>query len=181
LEAIIELDKNLFIFLNNLGLELFDPVWLVITDKKSSIPLYLFLLYYIFKKSEIKQFIKYIIFIILLIVFTDQLSVFFKNFFERLRPCHDLDYGFRLVKEGCGGLYGFFSSHASNSFGIATFLYLTLNKYSSNLKYIFIWALFVSYSRIYVGVHYPMDIFVGIVFGISSGYIFSYVFNKIKI
>ena len=115
MEAIIELDKNLFIFLNNLGLELFDPVWLVITDKKSSIPLYLFLLYYIFKKSEIKQFIKYIIFIILLIVFTDQVSVFFKNFFERLRPCHDLDYGFRLVKEGCGGLYGFFSSHASNS------------------------------------------------------------------
>tara|TARA_B100000965_G_scaffold37054_1_gene27354 strand:+ start:1650 stop:2195 length:546 start_codon:yes stop_codon:yes gene_type:complete len=181
LEALIELDKNLFIFLNSLGLEMFDSIWLFITDKKSSIPLYLFLLYYIFKKNETKIFLKYIIIITLLVLFTDQISVFFKNYFQRLRPCHDLDLDIRLVKEGCGGLYGFFSSHATNSFGIATFIYISLYKYSKYFKYVFLWALIVSYSRIYVGVHFPMDIVIGIIIGIFSGYLFSLIFNKIRI
>jgi undecaprenyl-diphosphatase len=77
------------------------------------------------------------------------------------------------VKEGCGGLYGFFSSHAANSFGIATFFYLTQKKHSNLFKFLFLWALIVSYSRVYIGVHFPIDIVVGICFGIFSGYIFS--------
>ena len=175
MEALLELDKNIFLFLNSLGSTEFDFIWMFITDKKSSIPLYVLLLVFLFKKTNNKEFFKYLFFIVLLILFTDQISGFFKDFFQRLRPCHDLSINshMRLVKEGCGGLYGFFSSHAANSFGIATFFYLTQKKYSNLFKFLFLWALIVSYSRIYIGVHFPIDIVIGICFGIFSGYIFS--------
>ena len=181
METLIEIDKFLIIFLNSLGSDSYDFIWLLITNKKSSIPLYLFLLFFIYKKFPIKEFLKYLFLIALLILFTYQISGFFKDYFQRLRPCHDQDINsfIRIVKEGCGGLYGFFSSHAANSFVIATFFYLTLKNYSTLFKYLFLWALIVSYSRIYVGVHFPIDIIFGICFGIFSGYMFSLIFlNK---
>mgnify|MGYP000011602236 FL=1 len=186
METLFDLDKSLFVFLNSLGSKPFDLLWLIVTNKTSSFPLYIFLLIYLFKKTESKNFNLTILFIALLILFTDQMSNFFKIYFERLRPCHneDLNTYIRIVKEGCGGLYGFFSAHAANSFAIATFFYFKLNKYSKHFKYLFIWALIVSYSRIYVGVHYPIDIIFGIFFGIFSGYVFysflSIINKKIK-
>ena len=77
--------------------------------------------------------------IIILIFLTDQTSGFFKDYFQRFRPCHDQDINtlIRIVREGCGGLYGFFSAHAANTFAVATFFYFTLNKYSKNFKYLF--------------------------------------------
>ena len=89
METLIDLDKSLFVFLNALGIELFDAFWMFVTNKKSSIPLYLFLIYYIYKKLSHAEFLKYIVLISILIVFTDQLSKFFKDYFERFRPCHD--------------------------------------------------------------------------------------------
>ena len=110
MESLIELDKSIFIFLNNLGIEFFDNLWLIITDKKSSIPLYLILIFFLYKTLKRYDFIKYLIVIIILITLTDQTSGFFKDYFERLRPCHDLSINnqIRIVKQGCGGLYGFF-------------------------------------------------------------------------
>ncbi len=180
METLIELDKALFVYLNSLGSENYDLIWLFITDKKSSIPLYLILIYFLCKKFLLKDLFKYLFITLLLILFTDQISGFFKDYFERLRPCHDQEINsyIRIVKQGCGGLFGFFSSHAANSFGLATFFYLTLKNYSNLFKYLFLWALIVSYSRIYVGVHFPIDIISGIYFGIFSGYIFSLIFSK---
>ena len=89
METLIDLDKSLFVFLNALGIELFDAFWMFVTNKKSSIPLYLFLIYYIYKKLSHAEFLKYIVLISILIVFTDQLSNLFKDYFERFRPCHD--------------------------------------------------------------------------------------------
>ena len=183
MESLIELDKIIFIYLNSLGLEFFDTLWLFITDKKSSIPLYLFLIFYLYKKKSTIEFLKYLILISFLILFTDQASGFFKDYFQRLRPCHDQEINsyIRIVKEGCGGLYGFFSAHAANTFAVATFFYFTLKKYSNCFKYLFIWALVVSYSRIYVGVHFPIDILFGACFGIILGYLFSLCSNKINL
>ena len=90
MEALLELDKNIFLFLNSLGSTKFDIIWMFITDKKSSIPIYIFLLVFLFKKTNKKEFFKYLFYIFLLILFTDQISGFFKDFFQRLRPCHDL-------------------------------------------------------------------------------------------
>ena len=183
MESLIDLDKALFIFLNSLGSESFDFFWLLITDKKSSIPLYMFLIYYIYKKLSYKIFFKHLVLIIILIFLTDQTSGFFKDYFQRFRPCHDQDINtlIRIVREGCGGLYGFFSAHAANTFAVATFFYFKLNKYSKNFKYLFFWAIIVSYSRIYIGVHFPIDIIFGACFGITLGYLFSFFFNKISL
>ena len=80
---------------------------------------------------------------------------------------------FRVVKESCGGLYSFFSAHAANSFAFATFIFFMTRKCYRKLSFVlFIWALIVSYSRIYIGVHFPLDIIFGAVYGIASGYIF---------
>jgi len=180
LESLIELDKVLFVFFNSLGHESFDFIWLLITNKKFSIPLYIFLLIYLYKKFSTNDFLKYLLIVAFLILFTDQISGFFKDYFQRLRPCHDPEINsyIRIVKKGCGGLYGFFSSHAANTFALATFYYLLLGKYSHFFKFLFVWALFVSYSRIYVGVHFPIDVLFGICFGILSGYIFSLIASK---
>ena len=183
MESLIDLDKALFVFLNTLGSESFDFFWLLITNKKSSIPLYIILIYYIYKKLSFKNFFKYLFLIIILILLTDQTSGFFKDYFQRLRPCHDQNINtlIRIVKEGCGGLYGFFSAHAANTFAVATFFYFTLNRYSKKFKYLFLWAIIVSYSRIYVGVHFPIDIIFGACFGITLGYLFSFFSNKISL
>lgn len=180
LDFILEIDKETFIYLNSLGSSTFDKFWLLISDKKSSIPLYIFLIYFLKKNLNLKHFISSIIFIGLLILFTDQISGFFKDYYERLRPCHDqlIISKIRIVKESCGGLYSFFSSHASNSFALASFFYFLMSKKNKYIKLIFVWALTVSYSRIYIGVHFPLDIICGTFFGLFSGYLFSRVLNK---
>ena len=180
LDFILEIDKETFIYLNSLGSSTFDNFWLLISDKKSSIPLYIFLIYFLKKNLNSKHFINSIIFIGLLILFTDQISGFFKDYYERLRPCHDqlIISKIRIVKESCGGLYSFFSSHASNSFALASFFYFLMSKKNRYIKLLFVWALIVSYSRIYIGVHFPLDIICGTFFGLFSGYLFSWVLNK---
>tara|TARA_B100001939_G_scaffold141055_1_gene122104 strand:- start:425 stop:1018 length:594 start_codon:yes stop_codon:yes gene_type:complete len=185
MDQILELDKSLFIYLNSLGSVEYDAVWLTITNKFSHIPLYLFLIYLLIKKSlKINKSKKKILLLIVfrisslsfLILISDQLSNFFKNNFERLRPCHNLDIidQIRIVKDSCGGLFGFFSAHASNSFVVATFFYLFFSSNNKLSKLLFIWATIIAYSRIYVGVHYPLDI----VFGSLLGFLITFFFYR---
>ena len=180
LDFILEIDRDIFIYLNSLGNSTFDKAWLIISDKKSSIPLYILLIYLLKENQKSKNFFTHLFFIALLILFTDQISGFFKDLFERLRPCHDpsINFCIRIVKESCGGLYSFFSSHASNSFALASFFYFSIAEKNKYIKLLFVWALVVSYSRIYIGVHYPLDIICGTFFGLFSGYLFYWFLNK---
>lgn len=163
IEALITLDEKYFLLLNQAGVDFLDPIMLFITHKFSWTPFYTFLIYLIFKQKK-KEGFWIILSVVLLITLADQGSVqLFKNVFERLRPCHVLEE-FRLVTESCGGQFGFISSHASNSFALAIFL----GKMLGNKKWfigLVIWASLVAYSRIYVGVHYPLDIIGGILWG----------------
>lgn len=102
-------------------------------------------------------------------MFADQISVqLFKDVFMRLRPCHNPEIAdlIHTINGACGGQYGFVSSHAANTFGLALFVGLIFKKHVPFLlKALLIWAAVVSYSRIYVGVHYPADLICGAILG----------------
>ena len=123
MEELIALDQQLFLFLNHLGSNTFDGFWMLMTNKATNISLYLFLAFMYLRQTSLKPFLMLLLFVALLILVTDQVTNLFKYGFERLRPCHEpaIKEMLRLVKPTCGGLYGYFSGHASNSFALAIF------------------------------------------------------------
>ncbi len=174
IDQLLEYDTELFLFLNNLGSTTWDTLWLIITDKLTFIPLYALLLFLLYKKFGAKSLIIFVVVVALMITFTDQITNVFKRGFERPRPCGE--YGLidqmRFIAVRCGK-YGFFSGHSSNSMAAAVFAGLMLKPYYKHLIFILLfWSAIVAYSRIYVGVHYPLDIVCGLTFGAISGFIF---------
>lgn len=106
--------------------------------------------------------------------FTDQVTNLFKDGFQRPRPCRtkDIEGLVRFVAPRCGK-YGFFSGHSSNSMAVAVFVGLLLRPYYKKLIFVLLfWCALVAYSRIYVGVHYPLDIVSGLTFGALAGFMF---------
>ncbi len=145
-----------------------------ISQKYLWIPMYALILYFIIKKYKWKT-ITVLLSVVILITL---ISVFIKDFFERLRPCHNpsIESMVHLVNGYCGGSFGFISSHASNSFALAVFTGMLLK---NNLRYYFpliiLWAIIVCYSRIYLGAHYPADI----IGGALLGSILAFIMNKV--
>ena len=175
LESILNKDIELLIYLNNLGNLQWDSFWMFVTNKFSAIPLYVLLLFFTYKKLGLKKTIAVVLFIALLIAISDQTSQLFKYGFKRLRPCHnnEIEGLIRLVKESCGGKYSYFSAHAANSMAIAIFFgKLLKDKFKVLAPLLFIWAVIVGYSRIYIGVHFPLDVLTGFFFGILYASIF---------
>lgn len=174
IDQLLQYDKEVFLFLNNLGSTTFDGLWLVITNKLTFIPLYAILLYLIYKHLGWKTLLLLIVVIAAMITFTDQVTNLFKDGFQRPRPCRaeGVENVMRYIAPRCGK-YGFFSGHASNSMAVAVFAGLLLKSYYEKLIFILLfWSVIVAYSRIYVGVHYPLDIICGMAFGALSGFMF---------
>ena len=186
IEEILRLDSKLFLYLNNLGTSKFDIFWISLSKIEANILMYLFLILLFFYIQKIRPkliYIFYFIFVIaLMITITDQGANIFKDSFKRLRPCYNESIidSLRLVKENCGGKYGFFSAHASNSFSLAIFFgLLFINRIRYIIMITVVYASLISYSRIYLGVHYPIDIIFGGFFGIFVGFVmYSFVYLK---
>lgn len=179
LEKLIQLDKQLFIFLNGLGSSTFDALWLIITKQAYWMPIFLFLLYLVYKKIGTRQTLILLLFVAVLVAFTDQITNLFKNHFQRLRPCNDTSINtiIRVVKGS--NSYSFFSGHAANTSAVAMFLFLNFRKKYKYFGVIFIWPLIFAYSRIYLGLHFPIDILTGYFFGTTFGFLMFKVYRKI--
>ena len=184
LEQINQWDIDFFLFLNGFYNDLWDRWMVLITQPKYWSWFFLGItgLFIYFKKKESWQ---YLLTLVIALIVSDHIaSSIFKPFFERLRPCYNEAISSLIHQPsgyGCGGKYGFFSSHASTSFGLATFIYLALKK---ELKYysilFFGWALFYSYSRIYLGKHYPLDILCGAICGSLVSILFYSILQEIR-
>ena len=180
IEEIIDFDKVIFLYLNSLGSKSFDFFWLLITNKFLNFIIYFSLLFAVFKKYGRTRTFNVFFLAVILIVFVDQATNFSKFFFGRLRPCYDEQISLlsRLVSIHCGGKFSFFSAHASNSFALATFFSIIFKKSKILRIAIVFLALLIAYSRIYIGVHYPMDVIVGAVFGVFFSITYVYFINK---
>jgi undecaprenyl-diphosphatase len=174
IEELLKYDTDLFLFLNNLGSETWDGLWKLITNKLTFIPLYALFLVLVYKKYGIRGMVVIIICATLMIATADQLANLFKHGLQRPRPCREesLQELMRFVVERCGR-YGYFSGHAVNSMATAVFMGLLFKKEYYYLPFILLfWAFLVGYSRIYVGVHYPLDVLTGMIFGGLLGWIY---------
>lgn len=171
LDKIGSLDQELFIYLNGLGSETYDGLWLLITKQINWIPLFVLLLYLIFKKLGTKQTLCLILFVAILLVFTDQITNLFKNGVQRLRPCNNPDINTKIRIVQFRSSFSFFSGHAANTMAVATFLYQIFKKDFKYFWLLFLWPLIFAYSRIYLGLHYPLDIICGYLFGATLGFL----------
>jgi undecaprenyl-diphosphatase len=166
-------DEQLFLFINRHHNEFWDFVMYWASEKFVWVPLYALLLYFLVKHFK-KNSILILLLIIVLVFLTDQTSVLIKNSAERLRPCHEPGFEglVRLVKDKCGGAFGFVSSHAANHFGLAIFLsFIFFKRIQYIAIWLILWASFISYSRIYLGVHYPGDVLAGAALGSLLGWV----------
>lgn len=178
LEKIIAIDKDLLVFLNGLGSEFFDGFWLTITVQEYWTPYFLLIFYFLAKKIGWKNFLIALVFIALLILVSDQTSNLFKNHFQRLRPCNDLDLKniIRIVKPSDS--YSFFSGHATNSMATTVFVFLIIRRYYKYALLLFLFPLIFAFSRIYLGLHFPTDILTGYAFGATFGFVFYKIYQK---
>ncbi len=166
IEVLSSLDQRLFLWLNGQHATFFDPVIFFVSGRYEWIPLYAVIIAFIIRRYRWKS-LWIIVAVIVMITLSDQIANLLKAGVKRLRPCKDPEIGHlvHLVNNYCSGMYGFVSGHAANSFALATFVSLLFRKKWVSTGMI-LWASAVSYSRIYLGVHYPGDVLGGALIGV---------------
>lgn len=181
LKYINELDQKLLLYLNSKHTPLWDEIMIQATDRFFWIPFYILIGIFLIWKFKKKAALLLVVIALLVIVSDLFASSLMKPLFERLRPCYnEAIKDMILAINGCGGRYGFISSHSANTFALSTFLILLLKERYKVIYLLYLWASLVSYSRIYLGVHYPGDILGGAVAGIFFAFIFYRIYKRVE-
>jgi undecaprenyl-diphosphatase len=183
----LDADRKIFHFINDtLSTPWLNDVMIFVRDDKTWIPVYIILLVFFIRRTK-PFFIKIIILTIFTFIITDFISyAVLKPFIGRVRPCYDTSLNFSVNHLiSCGGRFSMPSNHASNHFGLSTFLFLVIKNTTGKRWYwLWLWALLIGFAQVYVGVHFPGDIIAGALFGILTGsfsyFIFTIWVSKIK-
>lgn len=176
-----KIDRKLFVIIHaELSSPKLDWLFKLMRDPLTWVPLYAFILYWIIRYQK-KYAWQFVLMTLVVFAITDFTSAsVLKPAFMRLRPCFDpsMDNVLRSIVS-CGGKYGMPSSHAANHFGLASFWYFSITLMSSRKwTWLWGWAFLVCYAQVYVGKHYPGDVFVGGILGTAVGTIFAMLFKK---
>lgn len=181
-QNLVQWDQALFEKINgDWANSLFDAVMPFLRNSLNWVPLYLFVLLFVLVNFKIKG-LWWIVFFLTTVALTDMTGTYvFKHGFERLRPCSDPNFTdhVRLLLKQCAGGYSFISNHAANHFGMAIFFFITFRHLLKKWAWIgLLWAAAIAYAQVYVGVHYPLDVFAGALLGIAFGISTGTIFNK---
>tara|TARA_R110002051_G_scaffold241712_1_gene302097 strand:- start:65709 stop:66272 length:564 start_codon:yes stop_codon:yes gene_type:complete len=179
LDKVLTWDRETFIYLNSLGVEKYDAFWRIITTLSTWTPLFIFFIFLLFYKETTKKALTKLYWVLAVLLFVHGLTSLTKEWVARLRPSSDstLSELIRIVQEASVG-YSFFSGHASFSFSLSTIIVLFLKDRFWWVWLFYLWALLIVFSRIYVGVHYPIDLIMGALVGTVSAYIFYLLYCK---
>lgn len=178
LEKLLKWDRDTFVYLNGLGIEKYDVFWATVTNISTWIPLFfLFLILFYLKFSKKEAFYKFLT-VLGLAIFITVITHLTKISVARLRPnnTEEINALIRIIKTPTD--YSFFSGHASSSFSITMLVFLFLRRKVKWAILFFIWPILFAMSRIYVGVHFPIDIIVGMVVGLLSGWLFYWLYQR---
>lgn len=179
LEKILQWDRETFVYLNSLGIEQYDVFWYTITNISTWVPLYILFGFLLFELYPKKKALAMTISVLFLVFFIITLTDLTKEVVARLRPNNEADINtlIRILKSPTN--FSFFSGHAASSFSITTLMFLFLRRKSKWTILFYIWPIIFCTSRIYVGVHYPVDIIVGALVGIASSLIVYMIYKRL--
>jgi len=176
---IIQKDKELLVFLNNLGNENWDALWLGITHQLNWAPLFIFIIFLVIRSFGWKRGGFVVLSMILLVAFSDQFTNLIKDSFERLRPNNDPEIEYLLRTFIRPQSFSFMSGHATTSTFFSVFTVLVLREKYKYIYFILLFPLVFSYSRVYLGVHFPIDISVGIIIGTLFANLYFRLYRKV--